>query len=191
MHTHTHTHTHTHIYIYLHKFHICHFQLIQDRTYHPMDVHVEDCKLQAKPKIPKVHNSRLLTSVLILRIGCVYWILPAHQRGKRKRNKSHAHTHKKACKKKKSLSLNEKYWRTVWKKLGEWTISQKREDKAGRATGLDGTTREEIGWGNQNASPEIPGRGNTSDIPSLPGEIGEGRGGGGGRCAERFESKSW
>ena len=85
-----HTHTQTHIYIYVHKFHICHFQLIQDRTYHPMDVHVEDCKLQAKPKIPKVHNSRLLTSVLILRIGCVYWILPAHQRGKRKCKKTHA-----------------------------------------------------------------------------------------------------
>ena len=70
-----------------------------------MDVHVEDCKLQAKPKIPKVHNSRLLTSVLILRIGCVYWILPAHQRGKRKRNKSYAHTQKRHAKKKKKAYL--------------------------------------------------------------------------------------
>ena len=31
--------------------------------------------------------------------------------------------------KKKSLSLNEKYWRTFWKKLGEWTISKKKRTR--------------------------------------------------------------
>ena len=46
------------------------------------------------------------------------------------------------------------------KKLGEWTISKQMTE---RAAGLGRATREEIGMGESNNSPEIPHRGKTSE----------------------------
>ena len=52
---------------------------------------------------------------------------------------------------KKSLSLNEKYWRIFWKekKSGEWTSRQKKKGSTEGVTGLGRRTREEIVKWNQ------------------------------------------
>ena len=57
------------------------------------------------------------------------------------------------------------------KSSGEWTSRQKkkRKDETERVIGLGRRTREEIvKWNQNNDSPEIPDRGETSDIPGLP-----------------------
>ena len=51
------------------------------------------------------------------------------------------------------------------KKLGEWNSMQKKKDKTERVTWLSRRTREEIV---QNDNPEIPDKGELSDIPGLP-----------------------
>ena len=53
------------------------------------------------------------------------------------------------------------------KKSGEWTISRKN-DKTERAKGLGRKKKRGDRKGESNASPEIPDRRVTSDIPGLP-----------------------
>ena len=71
----------------------------------------------------------------------------------------------------KSLSLNEKYWRIFWKKCRR-KGQQAENDKTERVTGLGRRTRGDSKV-ESNDSPEIPDRGETSDIPSLPSGAGQ------------------
>ena len=54
------------------------------------------------------------------------------------------------------------------KSSGEWTSRQKKKGKTERLTGLGRRTKGQIVKWNQYDNPEIPDRGETSDIPGLP-----------------------